>query len=106
MPPMRLALIALVAMALALSARMAAWPASADEDHEEARGALERGEVMSLAEVLAALRPRIDGEIVATEFEREDGGWLYEIKYIDRAGRLIELHVDARTARLLKAEDD
>lgn len=100
---MRLVLLALVCAA---SASVAGRLAPADEDHEEARGALERGEVMSLSEVLAALRPQIDGEIVSTDFEREDGGWLYEIKYIDRTGRMIELHVDARTARVLKAEDD
>lgn len=100
---MRLVLVTLVCAAfLAVAGR----PAPADEDHEEARGALERGEVMPLSEVLAALRPRIDGDIVSTDFEREDGGWSYEIKYIDRTGRMVELHVDARTARVLKAEDD
>lgn len=100
---MRLALAVLLCAACVTgSGRLA----GADDDHEEARGALERGEVMPLSEVLETLRPRIDGDIVSTDFEREDGGWLYEIKYIDRSGRLRELHVDARTARVLGAEDD
>lgn len=98
--------LALAAAACLLVMTGAARSASADEDHEAARGALERGEVMPLAKVLDELRPRIDGEIVATEFERDDGRWLYEIKYIDREGRMIELQVDARTAKVLKAEDD
>lgn len=92
-------------IALACAAAVAGT-AGADDDHERARRALERGEVMPLSEVLAALEPRIDGEIVSTEFEREDGAWVYEIKYIDRGGRLVELYVDARTARVLKAEDE
>lgn len=96
----------LVALSCLLPAGGAAMPALADEDHEEAREALERGEVMPLADVLAEVRPRIDGEIVATEFEREDAGWVYEIKYIDRGGRMVELYVDARTARILEAESD
>lgn len=77
-----------------------------EEDHERARLAVEHGEAMPLVEILAAVGPRIDGEIVATEFDQEDGTWVYEIKFIDRSGRLIELYVDARTATILGAEED
>jgi len=75
-------------------------------DHERARRALECGEVMPLADVLAAVRPYITGKIIETEFTREEGVWVYEMKYIDRQGRLIEVDVDARTGRIMKTEGD
>lgn len=75
-------------------------------DHERARRALECGEVMPLADVLAAVRPHISGKIIETEIEREDGIWVYEFKFIDAGGRLVEVHVDAGTARILKNEGD
>lgn len=77
-----------------------------EHDHDRARRALECGEVMPLAEVLAIIRPQISGEIVETEFENEDGLWVYELKYIDARGRLVEIYVDAGTAQILKAGDD
>lgn len=77
-----------------------------EHDHERARRALECGEVMPLADVLAAVRPHISGKIIETEFEREDGIWIYEMKYINRQGLLVEIYVDARTGLILKTEGD
>ncbi len=100
--------------ALTLALGLAAAAARADEeaehdsgaDHERARAAVERGEALPLDRILAAVRPRIDGDIVETEFEREHGAWTYAIKYIDRSGRMREIVVDARTAEVLDREDE
>lgn len=73
-----------------------------DDDHDRAREALERGEALPLAEVLARVRPALGGEVVGVDFERgRDGRWIYEFKVIGPAGRLGEVHVDAATARVL-----
>jgi uncharacterized membrane protein YkoI len=72
-----------------------------DSDHETARRAVECGEVMPLAEVLAAIRSHIPGKIIETEFEREGDSWTYELKILDDQGRIVEMHVDAKTARIL-----
>lgn len=77
-----------------------------DSDHERARRAVQCGEAMPLADVLAAVRPHIAGRIIETEFDREDGNWVYELKYIDAQGRLVEIYVDATTGRILKTEGD
>ncbi len=77
-----------------------------EHDHERARRALECGEVMPLADVLAAVRPHIFGKVIETDFEREDGIWIYELKYINRQGHLVEIYVDARTGLILKTEGD
>jgi uncharacterized membrane protein YkoI len=76
--------------------------AMADDDHERARTALERGEILPLLTILERLAPVIDGDIVETELERDEGRWVYEIAYIDGSGRLIEIEIDAADATILK----
>lgn len=76
-----------------------------EHDHERARHALECGEVMPLADVLAAVRPHVSGRLIETEIEREKGLWIYELTYIDSGGHLVGIHVDARTGRILNTED-
>lgn len=92
-------------MLLAASAPASARPRR-ERDHDLARAALERGEALPLAEVLARVRPELGGEVVGVDFEREDGRWVYEFKVIGRAGRLEEVHVDAATARVLRRKAD
>jgi uncharacterized membrane protein YkoI len=91
---------------LFLAVLLATGPTLADNDHERARAALERGEVLPLATILEQLQGVIDGDVIATEFERDDGRWIYEIEYIDRDGRIVELEVDAADGRILKREVD
>lgn len=94
-----------IAGALALIALLAA-PAFAGEDgkhdHDRARRALERGEVLPLDRILAAVRARVPGEVVGVELERERGAWVYEVRVIDPSGRRLEVHVDAAKAVILK----
>ena len=89
-----------------LLALLLAATASADEDQDRARAAFEQGQIKALSEVISTLGDRIDGDIVSTELEREDGLWIYEIKYVDRAGRLVEILVDARSIGVIEAGED
>ncbi|WP_242475128.1 PepSY domain-containing protein [Thiohalocapsa halophila] len=75
-------------------------------DHDRARAALERGEVLPLAEILASVTTRVPGEVVEVELEREDGTWVYELKIIAPDGRLLEVLANAATGRLLKQEEE
>lgn len=76
--------------------------AGSQHDQDRAREALERGEALPLADILARVRPELGGEIVGVSFEREDGRWIYEFKVIGSDGRLKEVYVDAATTRVLK----
>jgi uncharacterized membrane protein YkoI len=92
---------------LCLVILLSAGPVLAEKgDHERARAALERGEVLPLATILQRLEGVIDGDVIATEFDRDDGRWIYEIEYIDRDGRVVELEVDAADGSVLKREVD
>jgi len=77
-----------------------------ENDHDRARGAVERGDILPLETVLRALGPSIDGEIVGIELEREGGRWIYEIKVVDRRGHMREIATDARTAKVIKVEGE
>jgi uncharacterized membrane protein YkoI len=71
-----------------------------DHDHDAARRAVEHGEIRPLAEILAAVRSQLPGDVVGVGIEQKNGRWLYEFRVIDRRGRLFEVYVDARTARI------
>lgn len=75
-------------------------------DHDDARRLLERGDIQPLSDILARVQDDLPGRIIATEFEREDGAYVYEFKVVDPTGRVREVYVDAATARILKVEDD
>jgi uncharacterized membrane protein YkoI len=96
----RLALLTLLLALLPLA------EGAADSDHERARQALERGEVLPLAEILERVRSQAPGEVIETEFDREGGRWVYELKLIDPQGRVVELEVDAVDGRILRSELD
>jgi uncharacterized membrane protein YkoI len=92
------------------------WPlagARADDDHRNDHGeraglnaAINRGEVMALADILSKVTPQLDGRILEIEFEIDDGVPVYEFYVLRKDGRRLEYEVDARTAEILGFEDD
>lgn len=91
----------------ALVVSLWAWGiARADSDAEEAYGAVKRGEIRSLLELIEKLGPTLGGDIIGVELEFEDGRYVYEFEIVTPLGRLQEVYVDATTGRILKREDD
>jgi uncharacterized membrane protein YkoI len=86
----------LAAIALVIAAHA---PAEA-RDHDAVRHAVERGEIRSLSDILAAVRGKLPGEVVGVEIEQKNGRWLYEFRIVDGQGRLLEAIVDARTGEI------
>lgn len=78
--------------------------AVADGDHDRAHGALERGEVLPLAQILLVATSRTPGRIIKVELERDDGRWIYEVVLVTRAGRLLEMEIDGASGRILEIE--
>jgi len=103
-----LRLLALAAPVAACLLGAPAWSGDVDRqrrDHDIARQALERGEILPLEKVLGEVRKAAPGEVIQVELERKHGGWIYEIKVILPGGALVEVHADAGTARILKMKD-
>jgi uncharacterized membrane protein YkoI len=82
----------------------AVTPAHA-RDHDEARRAVEVGEVRPLAEILNIVRGKLPGEIVRVNMERQHNLWVYEFRMVDSKGRLFEVYVDARTGEIKRIKE-
>jgi hypothetical protein len=96
--PMRRNLLFLLSLPLFVT------PAAAQErrDHERARAALEAGEIRPLAEVLADAERRFLGRVIEAELDRDDGQWLYELKFLPPNGRMFAVEVDAASGSVIR----
>lgn len=79
-----------------------------DADHEFAREAVERGEILPLTAILERVEQDFRGEMLEVELEREDEGPfagrpIYEVKILTPGGDVTELYYDARDGTLLRA---
>jgi uncharacterized membrane protein YkoI len=93
----------LLALVATLSVAAAAHADSVDQD--ALRRAVQRGEIRPLAEILAAVRGKLPGQITGTEVERKGGRWVYEFRVADDKGRLFEVYVDARTGEIERTKE-
>lgn len=96
-----------LAIALFLSgAGFAGAEDDVDDDHDEARRAVEQGHARQLAEILRQIQPRLDGKVIGVELEREHERYIYELKIVTPGGALREIYVDAMTGEILKSEEE
>ncbi len=101
-------LFAVAAFALAVVS------AYADDDDDTDEGArldaiqrgVENGTVKPLSELKAIVAARFPGDIVRIEPRVRHGAFTYEFKVLQADGRLVELHMDARTGTILKTENE
>lgn len=96
----------LTACALGVAEFPSSVRADDDDDHEQARAALQQHKALPLAQILDRIRPKLSGRIVGIEFEQEDGRYFYEIKTLTPDGRIQEIYVDARTAQIVEGMAD
>jgi len=71
-------------------------------DHDLARQALERGQVLPLRTVLEKVEREYQGQVLKVEFEHDDGRFLYEIRLLQQDGRMAKLKIDAVDGRVLQ----
>jgi len=76
------------------------------KDHDQARAALEAGEIRPLTEILTKASAEVPGDVVEVELEQEHGRWTYELKIIAPDGRLLEVEMDASDASLVEVEQE
>ena len=79
---------------------------AASEDHDTARRALEHGEIRPLDQIIASVKSNVTGNIVSVEIEHFGPAWDYELRVLDRDGRIRRVTVDARSAQILKIEHE
>lgn len=100
------ALIAIPATVGTLSSTRAAT--SKPGDHDYAREALRRGEILPLTRILPIVQQRVPGNVIEIELDDHDEGRRieYEIKVLTPAGRVIEVKINARTGQIREIEED
>ncbi len=76
-----------------------------DHDHDETLEAVNRAEIRKLADILAAVKDKLPGEIVGFEIERKRDVWYYEFRTVDKAGRIFEVYVNAKTAEIARIKE-
>ncbi len=91
-------------LAAALVAAGGATPAFS-RDHDDARRAVEAGEIRPLADILNLVKGKLPGEVVGVKLEREAGTWSYEFRVVDDKGRVFEIHVDARSGEIGRSKE-
>jgi len=96
--------LALLTLALVAGLVTASGPTRADDDHERAREAVVRGEVLPLDAVLALVPLRAGERLLDAELEREGGRWVYELELISADGRVREVELDARDGRWIEED--
>ncbi|WP_082560845.1 PepSY domain-containing protein [Caulobacter sp. Root487D2Y] len=95
------------ALVLSLAAAAPAWAGDhKSKDHDAARTALAKGQVLPLTRILAIAEQHAPGDVLKVELEDDDGKLVYEVKVLGRNGRVRELDIDARTGAVLKIEND
>ena len=103
----RAAFLLLPALRLVGSATIANADDDDALDHERARQALSEGRIRSLAEIMDAFKAQFAGKIMGVELEVKKGHtFIYEFKVLTPDGKLKEAKVDAKTAKIIKIEDD
>ena len=75
-------------------------------EHEIAREALRRGEILPLTRILPIVQQRVPGDVIKIKLDDDDKRIEYEVKVLTPNGRVIEVELDARTGRILKTEED
>ena len=97
-----------IALVLALAAMLltAASSLASDHprrrDHDVAREALRRGEILALEQVLARVRQHVQGDVVEVELEEKHGQLVYELKFLAADGRLLKVYASARDGTIIK----
>jgi uncharacterized membrane protein YkoI len=92
-------------LALAATVLAAGGGSAVARDHDEARRAVEAGDIRPLAEILNTVHDKLPGQVVGVKLEHEEGGWVYEFRVVDAKGRLFEVHVDARSGGIERTKE-
>jgi uncharacterized membrane protein YkoI len=78
----------------------------ADDDYLEAKRLRNRGEIMSLEEIMQHVRKVYPGRILEVELENEEGHIIYELEILGTDSIVREIYIDARNGELLSVEED
>ena len=98
--------LTLLTLALLIAPVSAGGQAQIPPDFELARDAVERGEILPLAEVLSRLQESHPGRVIEVELEYSDNILVYEVELVTDDGRLIEVDMNAATGEIVGMDEE
>lgn len=78
----------------------------AHDDSDRARLLKQQGNILPLEQIIDAAMAVKSGQILETEFDEDDGRYVYELEILDDNGHVWELELDATTAELIELESE
>lgn len=88
-------LVFALACLISLLSPASSWADADDDDHDEAREAVEHGAILPLAQILARPELKDLGELVRVRLNRAEEHWTYRLRFVDANGHVREREVDA-----------
>ncbi|MCH9765760.1 MAG: hypothetical protein K0U34_07195 [Alphaproteobacteria bacterium] len=73
---------------------------------DRARGAIRRGEIRPLRDVVARIRQRTGAEILDVDLHQRPQGWVYAVRVLTPNGRVRDVFVDGRSLDVLHFSDE
>lgn len=77
-----------------------------EDDSHRAKSGVSSGEILPLSTILSRLHSSFDGRLLDAQLKRSRGREIYELQIITAKGRVLEVRVDAATAKVLGYEVD
>jgi uncharacterized membrane protein YkoI len=72
------------------------------DEHDAVLAIKQRGDILSLDQILGKADGQHAGRILESELKRKDGHYVYEVEVVDEQGRVREIEFDAGTGEVLK----
>jgi hypothetical protein len=76
-----------------------------DDDSGRARAGVSSGVILPLSSILGGIEDNFGARMIDAELGRKRGRTTYELELITPSGRVLEVTVDAATARVIKVDD-
>jgi len=76
------------------------------KDYEKARALLEKGEILSLTDIISKISDKVPGKLLEVELKEKESLIVYEIEYLGENGVVMEMLIDARTADIISIQED
>lgn len=72
------------------------------DEYDEIRRLRQRGEILSLEQILQHARLGREGRVLESFLEKERGRYVYNIELVDEQGQVWEMELDAATGEVLE----
>ncbi len=74
----------------------------AGDDQDSARDATKAGKIKPLPEILAVVKKKVPGRVVDVQLSKKKIPWIYRVKVLTKAGKVVKVFVNAETAKIVR----